>query len=92
MQDYNVWPYVVYPQLVKKELLKESIEYRVVNDSFIFAIIQFIKGYYAKWMSIEVVARITEINMYYIQFKIFTYLRVASTLENPKKSPKISIR
>ena len=32
MQDENAWPYVVYPQLVEKNLSLQSVEYRVVND------------------------------------------------------------
>lgn len=39
MQNANAWPYVVYPHLMKKKLLDQSKEYRIVNDSFIFAII-----------------------------------------------------
>jgi hypothetical protein len=39
MQDANAWPYIVYPQLVKKNLPKHNKEYRIVNDAFIFAII-----------------------------------------------------
>ena len=39
MHDPNAWPYIVYPQLVKKKLSPQSKEYRVVNDSFIFFII-----------------------------------------------------
>ena len=48
MQDLNVWPYIIYPQLVKKKLSTQSKEYRIMNDTFIFAIIQFIKGDYGK--------------------------------------------
>ena len=39
MQDPNSWPYIVYPQLVKKKLSAQSKEYRIVNDAFIFVII-----------------------------------------------------
>ena len=39
MQDANAWPYIVYPQLVKKKLLEKRKEYRILNDAFIFAII-----------------------------------------------------
>ena len=53
MQDANSWPYLVYPQLVKKKLLLQSVEYRVINDDFIFTIIKFIKDDYAKRISIE---------------------------------------
>ena len=36
-------------------------------------------------MSVEAIARIAKIGAYYIQFKTFTYLRVASMMVNPKK-------
>ena len=36
MQYPNAWPYIIYPQLVKKKLLAQSKEYRIVNDAFIF--------------------------------------------------------
>ena len=39
MQDPNAWPYIVYPQLVKKKLSTQIKKYRIVNDAFIFAII-----------------------------------------------------
>ena len=39
MQDPNAWPYIVYPQLVKKKISLQSKEYRIINDAFIFAII-----------------------------------------------------
>lgn len=39
-------------------------------------------------MSDEAVAKITEIDAYYNQYKAFTYLRVASTIVNPKKLPR----
>ena len=38
MQDVDAWPYVVYPQLVKKKL-SDHKEYKIVNDAFIFEII-----------------------------------------------------
>ena len=41
-QDENAWPYVVYPQLVKKKLPLQSVVYMVVNNGFIFSIIRFI--------------------------------------------------
>ena len=56
-----------------------------MNDAFIFVIIDFIKVDNTKRMSVEVVAMIIEIDTYYIQFKTFTYLRVASTIVNLKK-------
>ena len=51
MQDPNAWPYIVYPQLVRKNLSAKSKEYRIVNDTFIFLIIQFIEGDYGKRLS-----------------------------------------
>ena len=51
MQDPNPWPYIVYPQLVKKKLSPQRKEYIIVNDAFIFAIIQFIEGHYIKRLS-----------------------------------------
>ena len=39
MQDANAWPYIEYPQTVKKKLPKNSKEYRIVNDAFIFMLI-----------------------------------------------------
>ncbi len=59
-----------------------------MNDAFIFVIIQFIKGDYAKQMPVEAKTRIVEINTYYIQFKTFTYLSLASTMVNLKKLPR----
>lgn len=87
LQDANAWPYVVYPQLVRKKIPKHSKEYIIVNDAFIFAIIWFIEGDYAKRMSDEAVEKITEVGAYYIQFKTFTYLRVAGMTINPKNLP-----
>ena len=42
------------------------MEYRIVNDDFIFSIIKFMKVNYAKRMSVESVAWITEVGAYYI--------------------------
>lgn len=39
MQDANMWPYIVYPQLVRKKILEHIKEYRIMNDFFIFIII-----------------------------------------------------
>lgn len=64
MQDENVWPYVVYLKFMKKKLLEKSVEYRVVNDGFIFIIIRFIEGDYTKRKLVEEDVRITEINAY----------------------------
>ncbi len=79
MQDANAWPYEVYPQLEKKKLSYQSKEYMIVNDGFIFVIIQFIEGGYAKRMLVEAATMITQIGAYYIQFKTFMYLMVADT-------------
>ena len=57
---------MVYPQLVKKKLPLQSVEYKVVNDGFIFSIISFIKGNYVKKMSVEVTTRITKAGAYFI--------------------------
>ena len=54
-----------------------------MNDAFIFAIIQLIEGDYVTRMSVEVAARIVEISALVIH--VFTYLRVAGTVVNPKK-------
>ena len=59
-----------------------------MNETFIFAIIRFIKGDYAKRMSVEIATRITDLGTYYIQFKTFTYLRVEGRMVNPKKLPR----
>lgn len=73
---------------MKKKLSDQSKEYQIINEAFIFAIIRFIEGNYVKRMSLEAAARIAKIGTYYIQFKIFTYLRIASTMVNPKKFPR----
>ena len=39
MQDPNAQPYIVYPQLVRKKLLAQSKEHRIMNGVFIFVII-----------------------------------------------------
>ena len=66
MQDPNAWPYIVYPQLVKKNLSPQSKEYRILNDAFIFSIIRFIKGDYGKRFSDEAKAQITALRAYFI--------------------------
>lgn len=48
MKDANAWAYMVYPQLLKKKLPLQSVEYRLENNGFIFSIIRFIEGNYAK--------------------------------------------
>lgn len=85
MHDANACPYVVYPQLVKKKLPLQSPEYRVVNDGFIFVIIQIIKGDNAKIILVEVVAWIKKIGAYYIHFKTFTYIQEDGILLCTKK-------
>ena len=79
---------MVYPQLVRKNLSDHSKEYRIVNDAFIFVVIQFTEVDYAKRMSKKATAKIIEIGAYYIQFKTFNYLRVASTTINQNKLPR----
>ena len=59
-------PYIVYPQLVKKKLSTQSKEYIIVNDVFIFAIIQFIEGDYGKGLSDESKAQIIALKAYFI--------------------------
>ena len=39
MQDPNAWPYIVYPQLVRKKCSAQRKEYRIINVVFIFIII-----------------------------------------------------
>ena len=39
-------------------------------------------------LSDEVVAQVIELGAYYIQFIIFTYLRVDGTTVNPRKLPR----
>ena len=85
MQDPNAWPYIVYPQLVKKKLSPQSKEYKILNDAFIFAIIWFIEGDYGKRFSDQAKAQITTIGAYFIQFRTFTYIRVGGASVNPKK-------
>lgn len=56
----------------------------IVNDAYIFAIIQFIEVDYAKRISVEPIVRIAKIDSYDIHFKKFTYLRVDGTMVNMK--------
>ena len=88
MQDPNVWPYIVYPQLVKKKLSTQSKEYKIVNDAFIFVIIQFIKRDYVKRLFDKAKAYIIVLGAYFIQFKPFTYLQVLVASIDPKKLPR----
>lgn len=74
--------------MVRKKLSEKSKEYRIVNDAFIFVVIQFIEGDYTKRLFDDVVAQVTTLGEYYIQFKTFTYLRVAGATINPKKLPR----
>ena len=80
MQDANTWPYIVYAQFVKKNIPKNNKEYRIVNDAFIFTIIQYIEGDYVKRMSEEATTKISKIGAYYIQYRTFTYLRVVDMM------------
>ena len=66
MQDPNAWPYIVYPQLVKKKLSPQRKEYRIVNDAFIFTIIWFIEGDYVKRILEEATTKISLGGAYYI--------------------------
>ena len=68
MLDTNTWTYIVDPLLLKKKLQEHSKEYRIINDPFIFSIIQFIEGDYAKRMSKEATTKIFEVGAYYIQY------------------------
>ena len=74
-----------YQKLVNKKLSNQRKEYRIVNDAFIFAIIRFIKGDYAKRMSIDTIEKIADMGAYYIQFTTFTYVGVASRTMHQKK-------
>ena len=74
--------------MVKKKLSPESKEYRIVNDAFIFFIIQFIKGDYGKRLSNESKAQITALGAYFIQFETFTYILVGGASINSKKLPR----
>ena len=71
--------------MVRKKLSAQSKEYRIVNDTFIFVVIQFIEGDYAKRLSDEEKAQIIVLKAYFIQFKTFTYLWVVGASINPKK-------
>ena len=59
-----------------------------MNNAFIFAIIRFIEGDYGKRLSDEAKAQIIIIGVYFIQFKTFTYMGIASASINPKKLPR----
>ena len=43
----------MYPKLVKKFLKEGSLNYRIVNYTFTFVVIQFIEGDYEKRISVE---------------------------------------
>ena len=70
---------------MKKRVSKKRKEYIIVNDAFIFTIIQFIEVDYVKRLLDDAVAHILLVKAYYTQFRTFTYVRVASTTINPKK-------
>ena len=59
-----------------------------MNDAFVFSIIRFIEGDYAKRLFDDVVAHIIVLGAYYIQFKSVTYLRIVGTTVNPKNLPR----
>ena len=70
---------------MKKKLLDQSKEYKIVKDAFIFSIIIFIEGDYTKRILDDAMAHIIVLKAYFIQFRTFTYLRVAGTTANSKK-------
>ena len=88
MQDPNAWPYIFYPQLVKKRLSRQNKKNKIINDAFIFTIIKFIEGDYAKRLSDEAMEEVIALGAYYIQFRTFTYLRVAGATVNPRNLPR----
>ena len=61
---------------MRKKLSTHSKEYKIVNDAFIFAIIQFIERDYAKRLFDEEKAQIVDLGAYFIQFKTSTYLSI----------------
>ena len=73
---------------MKKKLSPQRKEYKIVNDAFIFAIIRFIEGDYAKRLSDQAKDQITTIGAYFIQFQTFTYIWVGGASINPKKLPR----
>ena len=56
-----------------------------MNDAFIFAVIRFIEGDYAKRLFDKAKVKIIALGAYFIQFKMFTYLWVGGATINPKK-------
>ena len=72
----NAWTLIVYPKLVKKTLEEGSSKYNIVNDMFIFVVIRFIEGDYAKSFSVEAIAWVIEIGRIFLQFKNFTYIHM----------------
>ena len=74
--------------MVKKRLSPQSKEYRIVNDAFLFSIIQFIEGDYGKRLSDEAKAQISALGAYFIQFWTFTYIHVGGASINLKNLPR----
>ena len=85
MQDANAWSYIVYPQLVRKLLWGKSPRFKSVSGTFIFVVIRFIEGDYAKRLSVEAMSQIKEVGGIFLQFKTFTYIHVASSKLHPNR-------
>ena len=51
---------------MKKKLLAQSKEYKIMNDVFIFVIVQFIEGDYGKRLFDEAKAQIMTLRAYFI--------------------------
>ena len=62
--------------------------FRIVNDAFIFTNIRFLEGDYAKRMFVEATTRAKELGGIFLQFKTFTYIRVAKLEVKEKKLPR----
>ena len=55
-----------YTQVGEENIPLQSMEYRVVNDGFVFSIIRFKEGDYAKRMLVEATTWIIEVGSDYI--------------------------
>ena len=73
-QDPNAWTYIVYPQFIQKELHKGIPKYKIVNNAFIFIVIIFVDGDYAKRILVGVFSKVTQVGSYFMQFNTFTYI------------------
>ena len=67
--------------------MDKSPKFRISNDAFIFTNIRFLEGDYANRMSIEAATQVKELGGIFLQFKTFTYIRVAKSEVKPKKLP-----